>query len=325
MASRARKPLAGHLRDLTSVHGDDMKVVELSGGVGGARLARGLDAVARLDLSVVVNVGDDLPTHGLYVTPDLDTMVYTLAGIEGPQGWGRADDSFVANTELARFGVDNRFQLGDLDLALKIYRTDRLAAGDTLTQVTDTVRSGFALEATILPASNNPIRTMVTTTDGARLTFQEYFVERGHRDHVQRLEFEGASGATPAPGVIEAIDEAGIVVIGPSNPPLSIWPILAVAAIEDAVRRHPNVVAISPLIGGKTLKGPADSVMADLGLGAGTRAVVNAYRGLIDTLVVDNTDRADAGEIEGVTVVAMETRIPGREEARRLAEAILEL
>ena len=302
-----------------------MNVVELSGGVGGARLARGLDAIDDLDLSVVVNVGDDLPTHGLYVAPDLDTVVYTLAGIEGPHGWGRAEDTFVANTELARFGLDNRFRLGDLDLALKIYRTHRLGAGETLAGVTDTVRASFGLTASIMPASNDPVRTMVTTSEGEELTFQEYFVDRGHRDPVQRVDFEGAAAATPAPGVIEAIDQADILVIGPSNPPLSIWPILALDAIDRAVRRHPRVIAISPLIGGKALKGPADSVMADLGLGTGTRAVIASYRGLIDTLVVDTSDQADTGEIDGVTVVALETRIPGRAEAMRLAEAILGL
>ena len=302
-----------------------MNVVELSGGVGGARLARGLDAIDDLDLSVVVNVGDDLPTHGLYVAPDLDTMVYTLAEMEGPHGWGRADDSFVANTELGRFGVDNRFQLGDLDLALKIYRTDRMRAGETLARVTDTIRSSFGITTRVLPASDQPIRTMITTTEGQRLTFQEYFVARGHRDRVRSLDFEGAPAATPAPGVIEAIDNADMVVIGPSNPPLSIWPILAVEAIAEAVRRHPRVLAISPLIGGRALKGPADTVLADLGLGTGTRAVIASYRGLIDTLVVDSSDRSDGGTIDEVEVVAMDTRIPGRAEAARLAEEILRL
>lgn len=301
------------------------KVVELSGGVGGARMGRGLDALADVDLTVVVNVGDDLPIHGLYASPDLDTMVYTLAGVEGHRGWGRADDSFVANTELGRFGVDNRFQLGDLDLALKVFRTDRLARGDTLAEVTESIRSGFGVTAAVLPASNDPVRTMVTTTEGQRLTFREYFVDRGHRDHVRSLDFEGADSATPAPGVIDAIDASDLVVIGPSNPPLSIWPILAIAGVEQAVRRHPRVVAVSPLIAGRTLKGPADVVMADLGLGTGSRAVIASYRGLIDTLVVDNTDMADAGEIDGVGVIALETRIADRERAAALGRAILDL
>lgn len=288
-------------------------------------MGRGLAALRGVDLTVVVNVGDDLPIHGLYASPDLDTMVYTLAGVEGPRGWGRAGDSFVANTELARFGVENRFQLGDLDLALKIYRTDRLSRGDTLAEVTHSVRSGFGISATVLPASDDPVRTMVTITDGQRLTFREYFVDRGHRDHVRSLEFEGVDSAIPAPGVIEAIEESDLVVIGPSNPPLSIWPILAITAIEASVRRHPRVVAVSPLIGGRTLKGPADVVMADLGLGNGSTAVIASYRGLIDTLVVDTTDAADAGEIDGVAVVALETRIADRDPAAALARAIMDL
>jgi LPPG:FO 2-phospho-L-lactate transferase len=300
-----------------------MKVVELSGGVGGARLARGLYAVPDVELTVVVNVGDDLPTHGLYVSPDLDTMVYTLAGLEGPYGWGRAEDTFVANTELARFGVDNTFRLGDLDLALKIYRTHRLGVGETLAQVTDNVRTAFDIDARVLPASNDPVRTMVTTHDGETLTFQEYFVDRGHRDRLRDVAFDGAATAAPAHGVVPAIEEAEVVIIGPSNPPLSIWPILALEDIAEAVRSHPRVVAVSPLIGGRALKGPADSVLADLGLGTGTGAVLASYRNLIDTLVVDESDRGDIGSVDGVRVMAADTRIPGREEARRLAEAIL--
>jgi LPPG:FO 2-phospho-L-lactate transferase len=301
------------------------KVVELSGGVGGARLGRGLDAVDGIDLTIVVNVGDDLPLHGLHVSPDLDTMVYTLAGVEGPAGWGRANDSFSANTELARFGVENRFRLGDLDLALKIHRTERLSRGDTLTEVTNSVRSAFGIGSRILPASDDLIRTMITTSDGERISFREYFVDRGHRDHVQAVEFDGADEANPGPGVIEAIEEADLVVIGPSNPPLSIWPILAIDAVEKAVRGHPSVVAVSPLIGGRALKGPADVVMADLGLGAGSAAVINSYRGLIDTLIVDSSDRADEGDEDGVRIVSMDTRIPTREAAAQLAQAILGL
>jgi LPPG:FO 2-phospho-L-lactate transferase len=302
-----------------------LKVVELSGGVGGARMARGFDSLQEVDLTVVVNVGDDLPTHGLYVSPDLDTVVYTLAGMEGPHGWGRAGDTFLVNTELARFGLDNRFRLGDLDLALKIYRTLRLGRGDPLTEVTDSIRSSFGIKSSILPATDDPLRTMVTTTTGTRLTFQEYFVDRGHRDHVRSLDFEGAANATPAPGTIEAIDAADMVVIGPSNPPLSIWPILALDAIRDAVRRHPRVVAVSPLIGGKPLKGPADVVMTDLELGAGTDGVLASYRSAISTLVIDNADRGDSGVTDGVSVVALDTVIVDPSAAERLARAILQL
>ena len=301
------------------------RIVEMSGGVGGARLARGFSALREVELTVIVNVGDDAPIHGLHVSPDLDTVIYTLAGLEGPQGWGRADDSFLANTELARFGVDNTFRLGDLDLALKIYRTGRLGAGDTLSEVTETVRAAFGLQVRVLPASNDPIRTMVSIQGGDQLTFREYFVDRGHQDHVMGLDFDGGPTARPAPGVVESIDGADLVVIGPSNPPLSIWPIFAVREIAEAVRRHPRVVAVSPLIGGRALKGPADVVLSDLGLGHGSQAVVAAYRGMIDTLVVDTTDRGDVGEIDGVTVIALDTRIVEPEPSSALARAILAL
>ena len=166
---------------------------------------------------------------------------------------------------------------------------------------------------------------MITTTDADRLTFREYFVDRGHRDHVKKLDFEGDSDATPGPGVIEAIDGADLLVIGPSNPPLSIWPILAIESIGQAVRRHPHVIAVSPLIGGRALKGPADVVMADLGLGSGSNAVLASYQGVIDTLVVDASDSDDEGDIDGVRVVALETRIADRTDAASLARAILSL
>jgi LPPG:FO 2-phospho-L-lactate transferase len=293
--------------------------------VGGARLARGFAAIEETDLTVVVNVGDDSSVHGLYVSPDLDTVVYTLAGTEGPQGWGRAGDTFSANGELARFGVDNSFRLGDLDLALKIFRTDRLAAGERLSDVTQSVRAAFGIEASVLPASNDPIRTMVTIEGGEQLTFREYFVDRRHQDHIERLDYDGAESAAPTPGLVEAIEQADLVVIGPSNPPLSIWPILAVEQIGAAVRRHPRVVAVSPLIGGRALKGPADMVLYDLGLGSGTGGVLAAYQGMIDTMIVDREDEADTGEIDGVKVAALDTRISDPKPAADLARAILGL
>jgi LPPG:FO 2-phospho-L-lactate transferase len=287
-------------------------------------LGRGLAVIDDIHLTVVVNVGDDLPTHGLYVAPDIDTVIYTLAGVEGEQGWGRAGDTFVANTELARFGVDNRFRLGDLDLALKIHRTERLAAGDTLSAITDAIRKDFGIRASITPATDDILRTMVTITTGETLTFQAYFVERGHRDRVVRIEFAGSAQASPAPGVLASIEAADLVVVGPSNPPLSIWPILAVPGMAEAIRSHPRVVAVSPLVGGATLKGPADTVMADLGLGSGTSAVLAAYRGLINTLVVHTGDRREA-EVQGVSVIEMDTLIPDLESSARLARAILAL
>lgn len=299
-----------------------MRIVELSGGVGGARLARGLTALPGVDLTVVVNVGDDAANHGLHVSPDLDTVIYTLAGVEGPQGWGRAEDTFHLNDELARFGVDNTFQLGDRDLALKLYRTQQLADGETLSSVTGKVARSFELDATVSPVTDDVVRTMVRVADGW-LTFQEYFVARRHRDEVLELRFDGADSAAPAPGVLEAISEARHVVIGPSNPPLSIWPLLSIPGMRDALAAHPSVTAVSPLIGGKPVKGPADRVMASLGLPAGNQGVLAAYAGLVHRFVIDSTDGDDADSIEGVEVMVTDTLITEESSAARLAGEIV--
>lgn len=299
-----------------------MNVVELSGGVGGARLARGLAAQAGVELMVVVNVGDDASNHGLYISPDLDTVVYTMAGIEGPEGWGRAGDTFDLNDELARFGVDNTFQLGDRDLALKLYRTHQISRGVPLSEVTREVARSFGLDASLLPVTDEAIRTEVRVADGW-LTFQDYFVKRGHRDEVLELRFAGAQDAGPAPGVIEAISEADAVLIGPSNPPLSIWPILAVTDVQRAIETHPSVTAVSPLIGGKTVKGPADRVMASLGLPPGNQGVAAAYEGLIDRLVIHETDGDDAVSMDGIEVIVTDTLIKEPEAAARLATRII--
>jgi LPPG:FO 2-phospho-L-lactate transferase len=298
------------------------RVVEISGGVGGARMARGLATQPDTELTVIVNVGDDETIHGLHICPDLDTVVYTLAGVEGPEGWGRRDDTHRLNGELARFGVDNRFLLGDLDLALNLFRTDRLAGGSRLSEITSDVAHAFGIAARVVPATDDHVRTMVRT-DSGWTTFQDYFVLRGHRDQVHELRYDGVDGASPAPGVLEAISSADVVVIGPSNPPLSIWPILAVPGIREAVEGHDRVVAVSPLIGGKALKGPADAVMASLGLPGGSAGVLEAYHGLVDTLFIDNADRGDLDTLVGAEVVVTDTRIGVPEEGARLAKEIL--
>lgn len=297
----------------------------MSGGVGGARLARGLTSLSKVDLTVVVNVGDDDVVHGLYVSPDLDTVTYTLAGIEGPEGWGRASDTFAVNEELARFGVDNRFQLGDLDLALNIYRTDRRRSGDPLSAITRDVTSAFDIEATVLPSTDDRLATEVRVEDGGWLSFLDYFVLRANRDVVKELRFAGASQAVPAPGVLEAIDDADLVVIGPSNPPLSLWPILAVEPIKRALADHPRVIAISPLVNSKALKGPAARVMASLGLASGNRGVVEAYEGIIDTLVIHDDDASDASALDGVAVVTADTLIKEPAAASAFAARLLDL
>jgi LPPG:FO 2-phospho-L-lactate transferase len=298
-----------------------MKIVELSGGVGGARLARGLAALEDVDLTVVVNVGDDNETHGLLVCPDLDTVVYTLAGEEGPYGWGRRDDTFHFNDELARFGVDNTFRLGDRDMALKVYRTRQITI-NSLSKITQAITGSFGITAAVVPASDDRLRTMVRIDQGW-ISFQEYFVDRRYRDEVLELRYDGAESASAAPGVIEAINRADRVIIGPSNPPLSIWPIFAVPGIREAVDRHPDVTAVSPLIGGKTVKGPADRVLTSLGLPPGNRGVASAYAGLIHRLVIDHADEAEAPSIDVPEIVMTSTLIKEKAEGVRLARELV--
>lgn len=298
-----------------------MKIVELSGGVGGSRMARAL-AMLDADLSVVVNIGDDETVHGLHVSPDLDTVIYTLAGVEGPAGWGRAKDTFRFNEELARFGLDNRFRLGDLDVALKLYRTLRMAEGASLATVAGELCGAFEVATTVLPASDDPVRTEVKVEDGDWISFQEYFVLRQYQDEVEDIRFSGSESAHPAPGVLAAVNGADIVVIAPSNPPLSIWPILAIPGLRPAVAAHPNVVCVSPLIGGKTVKGPADRVLSSLGLGSGNRAVAQAYEGLIDTFVIDQSDSQDIETISGPDVILAATLMKDSSAALELARIV---
>lgn len=274
-------------------------------------MARALSgAVASERLTVIVNVGDDDFIYGVHVAADLDTVTYTLAGIEGPHGWGIADDTSQVVDQLTRRGMDTTFRLGDKDLATCLFRTQHLRLGTTLSTVTTQLAASFGVKSRVVPATDDPIRTMIELTDGQIISFQEYFVRRRHRDAVAALEYAGAGSSRPAPGVVEAIAAADLVVIAPSNPPLSIWPILSVPGVRNAVAEATNVVAVSPLFGGKALKGPAEEVMAAVGLTPGTRGVLEAYDGLLSTLVVDQDDKSDESLTTATTtVVAHDTRI----------------
>jgi len=303
-------------------------IVLLSGGVGGARMARGLAAVLPpAALTVVVNVGDDDEIYGLHVSPDLDTVAYTLAGREGPPGWGVAGDTFAVMGHLGALGVDTNFRVGDADLAVNLARTAALRCGESLSAVTVRLAAALGLACRLLPATDDCLRTRVHTAAGEWLSFQDYFVLRGHRDEVAEVRYEGAGAARPAPGVLEAIAAASLVVVAPSNPPLSIWPILAVPGIRDAMAAAPRVIAVSPLFGGRALKGPADRVMAALGLPAGNSGVLAAYDGLLTDLVVDQGDAADVATLAGTAVRlhAADTRIAARDDAARLARYLLDL
>lgn len=303
------------------------RVTLLSGGVGGARAARGFAAVLPAeDLTVVVNVGDDDRIHGVHVSADVDTVVYTLAGRVGPQGWGLAGDTFNAMEALAAQGVDTTFRLGDTDLATCLFRTEALDDGVALSEVTRRIAASLGVVHSVLPVTDGALRTRLRTTAGQWLAFQEYFVLRGHRDEVAEIEYAGAGLTAPAPGVLEAVAGADLLVIAPSNPPLSIWPILAVPGIRDAVAAARRVIAISPLFAGRALKGPADRVMASLGLPPGNAGVIEAYRGLLTDLVIDQGDSRDLGTLAGqVRIHSTDTRIPGRDEGARLAEFVLGL
>lgn len=261
-------------------------------------------------LTVVVNVGDNTQRYGVHIAADPDTVLYTLSGTVGPHGWGRADDTFSVMEEMRTLGVDTSMALGDKDLALCALRTSRLAQGEPLSSITADLAQRFGLhDLTLLPASDDPIGTHIQIEDGSWLEFQTYFVDRRHTDPVTAVAYHGAADAVPAPGVLEAIETSDLLVIAPSNPPLSIWPILAIDPIAERVREHPRVAAVSPLIGGKPVKGPADAVMAGIGLAPGTQGVLDAYEGLIDVLFIDASDHADValGGNHGVDVVATNT------------------
>jgi LPPG:FO 2-phospho-L-lactate transferase len=276
-------------------------------------------------LTVVVNVGDDTDRYSVRVSPDPDTVLYTLADVDGLHGWGRRDDTFATMEEFAKLGVDTSFALGDKDLAVCLYRTQLLANGTPLSVVTEQLAHIFEIDCRLLPATDESLETFIQTDNGSWLSFQEYFVDRQHTDVVRAVAYHGAPQASPAPGVIEAISAADTLVIAPSNPPLSIWPILAIEPIRQAVESHRHRIGVSPLFGGVPLKGPADAVMSGVGLSPGTRGVLEAYDGLIDILFIDRPDSPDIpiGEDFGVVVLPADTRLTGVDHGAALAREIL--
>lgn len=301
-----------------------MRVVVLSGGVGGARFLRGVvDAVDPAEVTAIVNVGDDLDVLGLAVSPDLDSVVYALAGLSDEErGWGRADETWNGLATVEALGGEAWFRLGDRDLGLHLVRTQALRAGEPLSAVTSRIAAALGLETTILPATNEPLRTWLDTVNGS-FDFQHWFVARRHRDPVDRVRFEGASDARPAPGVLEALHDAELILVAPSNPFVSIGPILAVARIRSALeRRRVPCVAVSPLIGGEAVKGPAAQMLLRLEGGTTPAHVAQCYAGLIDALVIDE---ADADDADALAVRAIVTRTLMRDAASRraLAEAAL--
>ncbi len=300
-----------------------MRVAVLSGGVGGARFVQGLvDVIEPREVTVIGNVGDDVEVLGLHVSPDLDSILYALAGLNDEErGWGRADETWRALETVRALGGEDWFQLGDLDLGLHLVRTQALRSGEPLSAVTLRLAEALGIEARLLPATDDQLRTWLETPAG-EFPFQEWFVARGHRDEVDAVRFEGEAEA--APGVLEALDEAELVLVAPSNPYVSIGPILAVPEIREALagRRVP-AVAVSPLIGGHAVRGPADRMLRRLAGGTSPAHVASTYSGLIDALVVDEADADDLDGLGDVRPIVTRTLMSDPDARRRLAEAAL--
>lgn len=302
-------------------------IAVLAGGVGAARFLDGLTSVVDpARVTVVSNVGDDEDFFGLHVSPDIDIVVYTLAGVvDETKGWGLRDEGFACLERLGALGYETWFALGDRDLATHVHRTALLREGRSLSEATASVAGAFGLRCRILPVTDEPLRTIVHTDAGA-WSFQEYFVKRGWQDDVRAVGFEGADRARPAPGVIEAIRHAEAVIIAPSNPVVSIGPILAVSGVREALRETAApVVAVSPIVGGKALKGPADRMLGALGHEPSAAGVAALYADFLDALVIDRVDAALAAGVErqGVRAVVADTVMRGPGEKRALATAVL--
>ena len=296
-----------------------MNVLALAGGVGGAKLAAGLEAIlAPGDLTVVVNTADDFDLWGLHVCPDLDTVMYTLAGVANPEtGWGVAGETFATLEALARYGEDTWFCLGDRDLATHVLRTNRLRAGESLTQITADLSSALGVESAILPMCDEPVSTTLETPEGS-LEFQEYFVRRRQKDEVLGVKLHGIEKARATTAVTEALAAADVVVFCPSNPVVSIGPILAVPGMREALRTSSAPkVAVSPIVGGRALKGPADKMLASLGHEVSASGVARMYEGLVDGMVVDRVDEEERAEIEDLGVRVLVTEAVMRDEADR--------
>jgi LPPG:FO 2-phospho-L-lactate transferase len=300
-----------------------VNVAVLSGGVGGARFLRGLVAVVDPgNVSIVGNVADDIEVLGLRVSPDLDSILYMLAGLSDEErGWGRAGETWQALETVAQLGGEAWFRLGDRDIGLHLVRTELLRSGSSLSEATERIARALGAEPKLLPATNEPVRTFVETPAGT-FPFQTWFVARGHRDEVDAVHYTGAPEASAAPGVVEAIDSADVILFAPSNPYVSIGPILAVEEIRAALeRRHVPCVAISPLVGGRAVKGPADRMLERLAGGTTPAHVASCYEGLIDVLVVDESDEL-AAPIAGLQrTVVTKTLMTDEEAARKLAAA----
>ena len=304
-------------------------ITALAGGVGASKLLLGIhDVIDPRDLTVIVNTGDDITLHGLKISPDLDIVTYTLAGIvdEG-KGWGYRGETFHALKRLETFGRINWFNLGDRDLATHIHRTAMLAEGKSLSDASEAIPLALGVKARILPMCDHPVPTMIDTAEG-ELHFQEYLVKRRAKPVVRGIRFDGVEKTRPAEGVLEAIRDADWILICPSNPLISIGPILAVLGIREAMRaRKERVIAVCPIVGGKSLKGPSDKMLAELGHEPSALGVARLYADFTGTFVIDPADRKQAGSIRklGMNVEVVPTVMKTRAQKRQLARSLLAL
>lgn len=311
-------------------------LVALAGGVGAARLLAGLvRVVAPEDVTAVVNTGDDMVLHGLHVSPDVDTVLYTLAGRSNPStGWGLDGETWTVMKALDALGGETWFRLGDQDLATHLYRTQRLTAGDTLSEVTAGLAAAHGVEVRVLPMTDDPVHTRLTIAEaagehpaGTEVGFQDYFVRLAHGVAIRSVRYEGAEASRPAPGVLDAIDTAELVIGCPSNPILSLAPVLAVPGVREHVaRRRTRVVAVSPIVAGAALKGPADRLLRELGHDASVVGVARLCAPWAGTLVIDEQDAALASsvEAEGLRPVVAPTVMSTSTRAAALAEVVLD-
>lgn len=306
---------------------DGMTVVALAGGVGGAKLAEGLQQLLGERLTVVGNVGDDFELWGLHISPDLDTLLYTLAGIANPEtGWGVVDETFVTLEMLEQYGVDAWFKLGDQDLATHILRTQQLRAGRRLTDITRAFAEALGVPATLLPVSDDRLRTLVDTDEG-RLEFQDYFVRRRWQPAVNTVHFDGADTAELTPEVKTVLNQSDAVVICPSNPFVSIEPLLVVDGLRERLRAlEKPVVAVSPIVAGDAIKGPTAKLFRELGEGPSATAVARRYGDFLTDFVLDERDADEKPAIQalGLNVVVTDTIMKTADDRRRVARVLLQ-
>jgi LPPG:FO 2-phospho-L-lactate transferase len=302
-------------------------VTALAGGVGGAKLLVGLAAILdEGDLTAVVNTGDDAVIYGVHVSPDIDIVTYWLGGVaDTHRGWGIRDDTFAVVDALGSLGAPAWFRLGDRDLATCLYRTERLRDGAPLSAVTDEIRRALGVTTHVLPATDDPLQTRILTSDGRTLEFQDYFVRERQEPEVTGVVFSGAEDAKPAPGVLEAIAGADCVVVCPSNPILSIGPILEVPEIRETLQRHPHVIAVTPIVRGEAIKGPAARILDRMRIGSSATAVARLYADFADMFVMDSGDRRHAADVTelGLRALVVDTLMTDRVASERLARQLL--